>query len=233
MLEINNLSVHYGQALALENISLSIPEKGLTAIIGPNGAGKSTMLKAISRLVEPSRGSIVLKNESLVNYGPHDLVRLGIAHCPEGRRVFPEMTVMENLLVGGYILPRTKVSIQLETIFELFPILKERKGQQASTLSGGEQQMMAIARALMAAPSLLLIDEPCLGLSPIMIDVVENTMKNIKESGTSVLIAEGNFDLIQEIAQTVYVFDHGVSVFCGTVPQILSDSKLSQAYFGI
>jgi len=233
MLEIKDLSVHYGQALALERITLSVPEKGLTAIIGPNGAGKTTLLKAVSRLVEPTRGSILLNNKSLLTHGPHDLAQMGIAHCPEGRRVFPEMTVMENLLIGGYILPRTKMPYQLQMAFELFPILKERMGQLASTLSGGEQQMLAIARGLMPAPSLLLIDEPSLGLSPIMIELVEKTVESIKDSGTSVLISEGNVDLIQGIAQNVYVFDHGVSVFCGMVSEIMSDAGLSKRYFGI
>jgi branched-chain amino acid transport system ATP-binding protein len=233
MLEIKDLSVHYGQALALERITLSVPDKGLTAIIGPNGAGKTTLLKAISRLVEPTRGSILHNSDSLLDHGPHDLARMGIAHCPEGRRVFPEMTVMENLLIGGYILPRTNVPYQLHMVFELFPVLKERTGQLASTLSGGEQQMLAIARGLMPAPSLLLIDEPSLGLSPIMIDVVEKTVKSIRDSGTSVLISEGNVDLIQGIAQNVYVFHHGVSVFCGKVSEIMADAELSKTYFGM
>lgn len=233
MLKVENLSVHYGQALALENINVSVPEKGLTAIIGPNGAGKSTLLRAISRLIDPTKGSIFLDAQSLLEYGPHDVAKMGIGHCPEGRRPFPEMSVMENLLIGGYILPRSRIQTQLEIVFDLFPILRERKKQQASTLSGGEQQMLALGRALMANPSLLLIDEPSLGLAPILVDAVEKTIGTIKRSGVSVLMVEGNIDLIRDIADDIFVFDHGISVFNGTVSKIMDDANLSKTYFGM
>lgn len=233
LLRIESVTKEFGGLTAVKAVSLEQGAGEILGLIGPNGAGKTTLLKAVSRLVEPTRGSILLNNKSLLTHGPHDLAQMGIAHCPEGRRVFPEMTVMENLLIGGYILPRTKMPYQLQMAFELFPILKERMGQLASTLSGGEQQMLAIARGLMPAPSLLLIDEPSLGLSPIMIELVEKTVESIKDSGTSVLISEGNVDLIQGIAQNVYVFDHGVSVFCGMVSEIMSDAGLSKRYFGI
>jgi branched-chain amino acid transport system ATP-binding protein len=233
MLEIENLYVYYGHALALENVSITVSEKGLTAVIGPNGGGKTTLLKTISRLVNPTKGSIALDGRSLLQYGPHELAKMGIAHCPEGRRLFPEMSVLENLLLGGYVLPNSQLKARLSMVFDLFPILKERKSQESATLSGGERQMLAIARALMASPSLLLIDEPSLGLSPLVVDEVERTIMDIKKSGMTVLMVEGNFDLIQELADSVYVLDHGGLVFSGTVSEIISDANLSKTYFGI
>ena len=233
MLKIENLSVYYGQALALENIDITVSEKGLTAIIGPNGAGKSTLLKAITRIVDPSSGRILFKDKSLLDYGPSKVARMGIAYCPEGRRPFREMSVMDNLLVGGYILSKSALNSRLNFIFELFPILSERRRQDAGTLSGGEQQMLAIGRALMADPSLLLIDEPSLGLSPIMVDAVEKIIDNIKKSGVSVLMVEGNIDLIRDIADNIYVFDHGIELFSGTISQIMNDANLSKTYFGM
>jgi branched-chain amino acid transport system ATP-binding protein len=233
MLKIENLSVYYGQALALENINITVPEKGLTAIIGPNGAGKSTLLKAISRIIDPSNGKISFKNKSLLECGPSEVARMGIAYCPEGRRPFREMSVMDNLLVGGYTLSKSELQNQLNMILELFPILSERRRQDAGTLSGGEQQILAIARALMARPSLLLIDEPSLGLSPVNVEVVEKTIDDIKGRGMSVIMVEGNIDVVRYIADSVYVFDHGASVFFGTVSDIMKDNNLSRSYFGI
>jgi len=233
MLKIENLSVYYGQALALENINITVPEKGLTAIIGPNGAGKSTLLKAISRIVDPSRGSILFKERLLLDYGSSEVARMGIAYCPEGRRPFREMSVMDNLLVGGYTLSKSELRNQLNFVLEFFPILSERRRQDAGTLSGGEQQILAIARALMSQPSLLLIDEPSLGLSPANVEVVEKTVEDIKGRGMSVLMVEGNIDVVRYIADSVYVFDHGVSVFHGAVSDIMKDANLSRSYFGI
>jgi branched-chain amino acid transport system ATP-binding protein len=233
MLEIKNLTVHYGRALALENINVTVPDKGLTAIIGPNGAGKTTTLKTISRLINPTTGSINFNGQSILQFSPHKLAKMGIAHCPEGRKPFPEMSVLENLLMGGYVLSRPRLQNRLEMVFDLFPILRERKSQDSITLSGGEQQMLAIGRALMADPSLLLIDEPSLGLSPIIVDEVEKVTASIKESGVSVLMVEGNVDLIRDLADTVYVLNHGVSVFSGTVSEILDNADLSKTYLGM
>ncbi len=233
MLEIKNLTIYYGHALALENINITVPEKGLTAVIGPNGAGKTTLLKAISRIVDPAQGSITYKGHNLLEYGPHKLAGMGIAHCPEGRKPFPEMSVMENLLVGGHVLPAAQVRSHLKMVFDHFPILQERMNQLSITLSGGEQQMLAIGRALMVSPSLLLIDEPSLGLSPLMVDEVERTIGNIKESGVTVLMVEGNVDLIRDLPEMVYVLDHGSLVYSGTVSQIMNDANLSKTYFGM
>ncbi len=233
MLEINNLWVYYGNALALENINLTVPDKGLTAVIGPNGSGKTTLLKAISRIVDPAKGSVIYKGQNLLQYGPHKLAKIGIAHCPEGRKPFPEMSVLENLLMGGYVLLRSKVQARLDMVFDLFPILKERRDQISITLSGGEQQMMAIGRALMGAPTLLLIDEPSLGLSPLVVDELERIIANIKDSGVAVLMVEGNVDLIRDLADVVYVFDHGSLIYSGPVSQIMGDANLSKTYLGM
>lgn len=233
MLEVKGLWVYYGHALALAEVDIAVAEKGLTAVIGPNGAGKTTLLKAISRLVEPARGSITFNGHSLLQYPPHALARLGIAHCPEGRKPFPEMSVLENLLIGGYALDRGRMQGRLDMVFDLFPILKERKSQLSVTLSGGEQQMMAVARALMVAPQLLLIDEPSLGLSPLVVDELERIIGSIKETGVSVLMVEGNADLIRDLPDIVYVLDHGSLVYSGTVSQILGDADLSRTYFGM
>ena len=233
MLEIKDLTVYYGHALALEKVSLSVPDKKLTAVIGPNGSGKTTLLKAISRIVDPAKGSISYNGRNLLEFKSHKLARMGIAHCPEGRKPFPEMSVLENLLIGGYALSPSKVQPRLEMIFGLFPILKERRSQLSITLSGGEQQMMAIGRALMVSPSLLLIDEPSLGLSPLVVDEVERIIGSIKESGVTVLMVEGNVDLIRDLPDMVHVLDHGSLAYSGTVSQITSDANLSKTYFGM
>lgn len=233
MLEIKELTVHYGNALVLENINLTVSEKGLTAVIGPNGAGKTTLLKTISRLINPTKGSVVFNGESLLKYSPHKVAKMGIAHSPEGRRPFLEMTVLENLLIGGYVLSGSKRKRRLEEVLALFPVLEARRNQTAMTLSGGEQQMMTIGRALMADPLLLLIDEPSLGLAPVIVDEVERIVGNIKESGVSVLMVEGDTDLISELADMVYVFDHGVSSYSGTISEIMSDPNLAKTYLGM
>ncbi len=233
MLEIKDLTVYYGHALALENINLTVADRGLTAVIGPNGAGKTTLLKAISRIVNPAKGSIMFDGRDLLEYKPHKLAQMGIAHCPEGRKPFPEMSVMENLLIGGHIAPSSQLQSRLKMVFDLFPILQERKNQLSITLSGGEQQMLAIGRALMISPSLLLIDEPSLGLSPLVVDEVERIIGGIKDSGVAVLMVEGNIDLIRDLPDIVYVLDHGSLVYSGTVSQIMNDANLSKSYFGM
>ena len=233
MLEIKDLTVYYGHALALENINIRVADKGLTAVIGPNGAGKTTLLKAISRIINPAKGAILFDGRNLLEYKPHKLAQMGIAHCPEGRKPFPEMSVLENLLIGGHVSPPSQIPSRMKMVFDLFPILQERKNQLSITLSGGEQQMLAIGRALMVSPSLLLIDEPSLGLSPIVVDELERIIANIKESGVAVLMVEGNVDLIRDLPDIVYVLDHGSLVYSGTVSEIMNDANLSKTYFGM
>jgi branched-chain amino acid transport system ATP-binding protein len=233
MLEIRNVVTHYGYALALDHVSLQVPDKGLTAIIGPNGAGKTTLLRTISRLIKPTEGDIIFNGESLLKMSAHDLAKIGIAHCPEGRKPLRGMTVKENLLIGGYAATAAVLKKQLDLVYDLFPVLKDRVAQDATTLSGGEQQMMAIGRALMIDPQLLLIDEPSLGLSPVLVDEVEKIMKNIKDAGVPVLMVEGNMDMITDLADLVYVFNHGNTTFSGTVADIQNDPNLSKTYIGM
>ena len=232
VLEIENLTVKYGQALALENIGLRVDEKGLTAMIGPNGAGKTTLLRTISRLKDPAAGEISFRGVSLLQYGPNHLARLGIAHCPEGRKPFKEMTVLENLLIGGHILSRLRLRERLDNVLGLFPVLQQRENQFAGTLSGGEQQMLALGRALMISPSLLLLDEPSLGLAPLIIDELERHIEKICESGVCVLMAEQNLDLVR-LAHTIYILEHGNLAFCGPVKEIMTDVNLSRTYLGM
>lgn len=233
MLEIRNLVTHYGSALALDSVNMHIPGEGLTAVIGPNGAGKTTLLKSVSRLIEPTQGDVLFKGESLLKYPAHRLARIGIAHCPEGRKPFRGMTVKENLLIGCHSKNSGTLKKQLDLVYDLFPILQERSKQDAATLSGGEQQMLAIGRALMIDPVLLMIDEASLGLSPIMVDVVEKVIGSIKEKQVSVLMVEGNIDMISDLADLVYVFNHGHTVFSGSVEEIQNDPALSRTYIGV
>jgi branched-chain amino acid transport system ATP-binding protein len=232
-LSIENLWVYYDSALILEDINLSIEEKGLTAIIGLNGAGKTTLLKTLSRIVEPKQGSINFDGRQLLDYAPHKLAQLGITHCPEGRKLFPEMTVLENLMIGAYVLPRSEIKSRLERIFELFPILSERINQISITLSGGQQQMLALGRALMGSPKFLMIDEPSLGLSPLVVDELEKIILDIKKSGICILMVEGNVDMIRDLSDVVHVMDHGKITYTGTVTQVLDDAELSKTYLGM
>jgi branched-chain amino acid transport system ATP-binding protein len=232
-LSIESLWVYYDNALILEDINLSIEEKGLTAIIGLNGAGKTTLLKTLSRIVEPKQGSINFDGKQLLDYAPHKLAQLGITHCPEGRKLFPEMTVLENLMIGAYVLPRSEIKSRLEKIFELFPILSERKNQISITLSGGQQQMLALGRALMGSPKFLMIDEPSLGLSPLVVDELEKIILDIKKSGICILMVEGNVDMIRDLSDVVHVMNHGKIIYTGTVTQVLDDVELSKTYLGM
>lgn len=233
MLEIKNLVVHYGHALALDGVTMEVADRGLTAVIGPNGAGKTTLLKSISRLVEPTSGDILFNGESILKMASHKLAGIGIAHCPEGRKPFKGMTVKENLLIGAHARTSDIEKKQLQFVYDLFPILKDREKQNAETLSGGEQQMLAIGRALMIEPRLLLIDEPSLGLAPVIVDEVEKIVKNIKEAQVPVLMVEGNIDMIMDLADHVYVFNHGDVVFSGTVADVQNDPDLSKTYIGM
>ena len=233
MLEIKNIVTYYGHALALDHVSMHVPEKGLTAIVGPNGAGKTTLLRTISRLINPREGDIIFQGQSLLKLPAHKLAQIGIAHCPEGRKPFRGMSVKDNLLTGGHAVIPVVRKRQFDLVVNMFPILQQRLKQDASTLSGGEQQMMAMGRALMIDPRLLLIDEPSLGLAPVMVDEVEKIMGNIKAANVPILMVEGNIDLISDLADLVYVFNHGNTMFSGSVDDIKNDPELSKAYIGM
>jgi branched-chain amino acid transport system ATP-binding protein len=234
MLEVRSLTVHYGKALALEAVDIDVPANALVAVIGPNGAGKTTLLRTISGLLRPTGGTAIFGGRSLVGLAPHRIVREGLVHCPEGRRPFPELSVRENLLLGLPLWPsRSEAEARLKDVFRLFPRLNERGRQLAGTLSGGEQQMLAIGRALMCRPKLLLLDEPSMGLAPKIVAEVFEAVGKIREMGVTVLLVEQNVELALEVCDRVAVLDHGRRVFDGTRAELTRDSTLTEVYLGI
>ena len=233
LLEIRKLSVSYGKALALEDVSLSIGEGEFVAVLGPNGAGKSTLLKAISRS-QPSSGVLEFRGASLQGVPAHAVVGPGICHCPEGRRLFPELTVLKNLMLGAYLRKDAAgVAADLGRVYELFPILKERAPQVVGTLSGGQQQMVAIGRALMGKPALLLLDEPSVGIAHRLKIEIFDAIKRIQKSGTAILMAEQDAQSALRIADRVYVLEHGRVGREGTSAELGADDYIRQAYLGV
>ena len=233
LLEIRELSVFYGKAMALENVSLRVADGEFVAVLGPNGAGKSTLLKAISR-AHPSIGTMELRGESLQRYPAHAVVGKGICHCPEGRRLFPELTVLKNLMLGAYLQnDKAAIEAELAEVYQLFPILKERGAQVVSTLSGGQQQMVAIGRALMGRPSLLLLDEPSVGIAHRLKMEIFGAIKRIQKRGTAILMAEQDAQSALRIADRVYVLEHGRVGREGTSAELAADDYIRQAYLGV
>lgn len=233
LLEIRDLSVAYGKAVALENISMRIAEGEFVAVLGPNGAGKSTLLKAISRS-QPSTGTLELRGESLQRHAAHEVVGMGVCHCPEGRRLFPELTVLKNLMLGAYLQSdRAVIDAELDEVYQLFPILKERGAQVVSTLSGGQQQMVAIGRALMGKPSLLLLDEPSVGIAHRLKMEIFGAIKRIQKRGTAILMAEQDAQSALRIADRVYVLEHGRVGREGASAELAADDYIRQAYLGV
>jgi len=234
MLEVRDLRVHYGTVEAVKGVSFHLDAGEMISLIGANGAGKSTILRALTGLVQPSAGTIMFEHISLVGLSPHQLIRMGLGHVPEGRRLFPKMTVLENLKMGAY-LQRSKadVAATLERIYEDFPILKERGQQRAGSLSGGEQQMLATARALMNRPRLLMLDEPSIGLSPIMTAEIGKIVQQINAMGVSVILVEQNAMLALTLAQRSYVLETGHIVMQGKAQELLQDEGVKKAYLGL
>jgi len=233
LLEVKNLSVHYGKAEALKGISLVADSGKIVTLIGANGAGKTTTLRSISGLKRPTSGEIRFEGKSIEGMALHQIVRLGIAHVPEGRKVFATMTVLENLQMGAYLRKdKRKIAEDLEKIYEHFPVLKARRKQPAGSLSGGEQQMLATTRALMASPKLLLMDEPSMGLSPILVAEVGNIIKDINREGISVVLVEQNAHMALNIAHYGYVLEVGRIVIKGTSQKLLSNENVRKAYLG-
>jgi branched-chain amino acid transport system ATP-binding protein len=233
LLEVRELSVSYGKAVAIENVSLSVAEGEFVAVLGPNGAGKSTLLKAISRS-QPSTGVLELRGDSLQRYPAHAVVGKGICHCPEGRRLFPELTVLKNLMLGAYLRrDRAAIEADLAQVYQLFPILRERAAQVVSTLSGGQQQMVAIGRALMGKPALLLLDEPSVGIAHRLKMEIFGAIKRIQKSGTAILMAEQDAQSALRIADRVYVLEHGRVGREGTSTALAADDYIRQAYLGV
>jgi len=234
MLEVRDLRVHYGAVEAVKGVSFQINAGEIISLIGANGAGKSTILRALTGLVRPSSGTIEFHGQSLVGLAPHQIIRLGIGHVPEGRRLFPKMSVMENLKMGAY-LRKNKAEIEetLEMIYEHFPILKERTKQRAGSLSGGEQQMLATARALMNRPQLLMLDEPSIGLSPILTAEIGKIVQQINAMGVTTILVEQNAMLALTLGQRGYVLETGSIAMQGEAQELLQDEGVKKAYLGI
>ena len=232
-LELEDLAVFYGKRRALEGVSLAVGRGEIVTLLGANGSGKSTTLRAISGLVRPARGRILYEGRDITRAPADAIVAAGITHVPEGREVFPEFTVLENLLVGGHTVARGDVDERLEAAFRLFPVLRERRLQLAGTLSGGEQQMLAIGRALMARPRLLLLDEPSLGLAPMLAGEIFRTIQRINESGVAVLLVEQNARRALKLAARGYVLETGRVVVAGSSAALAGDPRVRTAYLGL
>ena len=231
MLKVNDINVYYGNIHALKGISLEVHEDEIVALIGANGAGKSTTLKTISGLMHSKTGSITLMNEDITHAEAHKLVSKGLAHVPEGRRIFLHMTVLENLEMGAYTQPGY-VKDGIADVFERFPRLKHRKNQIAGTLSGGEQQMLAMGRALMSKPKLLMLDEPSMGLAPILVQQIFDIIKELHEAGTTILLVEQNAEMALRIADRAYVLESGRITVSGTGAELAQSDSVKKAYLG-
>ena len=233
LLELVNLHVYYGNIHALKGISLQVEEGEIVALLGSNGAGKTTTLRTISGLLRPREGTVRLRGEPIDHLPPHDIVFRGIGHAPEGRRIFARLTVRENLEMGAYARTDTAgIRDDLERVFALFPRLRERIGQVAGTLSGGEQQMLAIGRALMARPRVLLLDEPSMGLAPVLVEQIFETVKDINAQGTTILLVEQNAYMALGIAQRGYVLQTGEIAVAGRAEELRANEEVRRAYLG-
>jgi branched-chain amino acid transport system ATP-binding protein len=232
LLQVEDLVTKYGEIPALKGISFEVNEGEIVALIGANGAGKSTTLMTISRLLKPSSGRIIFGGKEIHQLPPHEVVKLGIVQCPEGRRIFTRMSVKENLLMGCYSDEEADSDRAMRRVFELFPQLEERIQQVGDTLSGGEQQMLAMGRALMATPRLLMLDEPSLGLAPMLVKAVFDTIKQIHSEGTTILLVEQNARAALSMADRAYVLEVGEIALEGTGQQLLHDERVREAYLG-
>jgi branched-chain amino acid transport system ATP-binding protein len=234
MLEINNIRVSYGKVEVIKNVSFHIEKGEVVVIIGANGAGKTTIMRTITGLMKPSIGSIVFKGQDISKISAERIVAAGITMCPEGRQVFPQHTVSQNLKLGAYLIRHNRKLVQerMEKMYELFPILKERQQQLAGTLSGGEQQMLAIARAMMVDPELLLLDEPSAGLAPIYVKNTFDMIKKLSERGTTILLVEQMAKMALGVADRAYVLETGRIVISGSAQEIMHDPRVEESYLG-
>lgn len=232
LLKVEDIHVYYGSIHAIKGVSFEVNEGEIVTLIGANGAGKSTTLNTISGLLKPRSGSIVFEDKNIVGIGASKIVSLGMALCPEGRRVFQEMTVRENLEMGGYTRPAAEIPRSLEDVFKRFPRLKERERQVAGTLSGGEQQMLAMGRALMSKPRLLMLDEPSMGLAPLLVEQIFDIIKELHAAGTTILLVEQNAQMALSIADRAYVLGTGNITMSGPAAEVLADDRVREAYLG-
>lgn len=233
MLKVDNIDVYYGAIHAIKGISIEVPKGEIVTLVGSNGAGKSTTLRTISGLMKPKNGTILFEDKNIVGVPAHKIVGMGLCQVPEGRHVFANMSVMENLELGAYLCnDKDGIARDLEDVFKKFPRLLERKDQISGTLSGGEQQMLAMGRALMSRPRLLLLDEPSMGLAPLLVKEIFNIIKEINESGTTVLLVEQNANMALSIADKAYVLETGRIALAGTAQELASSEAVRKAYLG-
>jgi branched-chain amino acid transport system ATP-binding protein len=234
MLTVSNLKVTYGQIAAISDVSFEVPDGKIVCLIGANGAGKTTTLRAVSGLVEPTFGKVVFKGQDITGVPAHELVARGISHVPEGRKIFPTLTVRENLEMAGWtVKDKTIVKRRMEEVFEMLPRIKERIGQLGGTLSGGEQQMLAVGRAMVTGGDILLLDEPSMGLAPVLVDEIFDKIIQINKRGTTILLVEQNATEALEIADFAYVLEVGYTTISGPAKQIAADPRVREAYLGV
>ena len=231
MLKVENLVVHYGGIQAVRGISFEVPDKSIVTLIGSNGAGKSTTLRTITGLVKPTSGKVIFQGEDITGKSTESIVGMGITMTPEGRRIFPNLTVLENIKVGAY-LRKDDLKKDIEWVYSLFPRLEERSWQMAGTLSGGEQQMLCVARALMSRPKLLMMDEPSLGLAPLVVADIFSIIRKINEAGVTILLVEQNANLALQTADTGYVIETGAITLTGPGKELLNNEAVKKAYLG-
>ena len=232
LLKVDNLHVYYGSIHAIKGVSFEVNEGEIVTLIGANGAGKSTTLNTVAGLLKPRSGSILLHDQSIACVPADKIVSKGMALCPEGRRVFLQMTVKENLEMGGFTRPANEIADSIEDVYQRFPRLKERYKQVAGTLSGGEQQMLAMGRALMSKPKLLMLDEPSMGLAPILVEQIFDIIKELHEAGTTILLVEQNAQMALSVADRAYVLETGTIVKEGPALELLNDDAVKNAYLG-
>ncbi len=231
-LNVENIQVYYGAIHAIRGVSFHVNEGEVVTLIGANGAGKSTILKTVSGLLRPKSGSITFDGTDITQIPPHKLIPMGLAHVPEGRRIFQQMTVEENLEMGAFTQPKAGVAEDLEKVFELFPRLQERRRQIAGTLSGGEQQMLAMGRALMSHPKLLMLDEPSMGLAPILVEQIFDIIRSLHRTGTTILLVEQNAQMALSVADRAYVLETGEITLTGTGDELIHSDDIRKAYLG-
>jgi len=233
LLELNDIKAGYGKMEVLQGVSLEIREGEIIALVGANGVGKTTTLRTIIGQLKLLSGSILFRDRDLTRYAPHQVIALGISYCPEGRDIFGNLTVEENLRAGGYLVERGKIKERLEQVYELFPRLSKRRSQNGASLSGGEQQMLAIGRALMIEPELIVLDEPSLGLAPIIAHRIFEKLKQINQNGTSILLVEQNVSLALQICHRGYVMEKGMIAIAGDSPTLQENEHVKKAYLGV
>ncbi len=234
MLKVSNLKVTFGQIAAITDVSFEVPEGKIVSLIGANGAGKTTTLRAVSGLEKPASGSVIFKGQDITGMPAHKLVGMGISHVPEGRKIFPTLTVRENLELAGWtVKDKTEVKRRMDEVFEMLPRIRERISQLGGTLSGGEQQMLAVGRAMVTGGDILLLDEPSMGLAPVLVDEIFDKIIAINKRGTTVLLVEQNATEALEIADFAYVLEVGYTTISGPAKQIAEDPRVREAYLGI